>query len=144
MDAGDKCDGYIEALKLLVMCLALTADVETSSGQNVSSSVSMTHQVVSRLLPGAVEVVHGDRQSVVAQHRVAAAGETDSVERPVQRAGRQADLGAQSARGRQSGADAENWILGRHQGHVWVQHKHTDPQQLLLFFFNLVMSSTGL
>lgn len=92
--------------------VSFTADVETGPGQNVSSLVSVTHQVVSRLLPGAVEVVHCDSQSVVAQHRVAAAGESNSVQRPVQRAGLQADLGAQLARGRQSGANAENWILG--------------------------------
>lgn len=86
----------------------------------------MAHQVVPRLLPRAVEVVHGDSQRVVAQRRVAAAGETNSVERPVQRAGRQADLRAQRARGRQSGADPEDWILGRHQGHVWPRGKRAE------------------
>lgn len=91
----------------------------------MSSLVSVADQVVSRLLLGAVQVVHGDSQGVAAHHRVAAAGETNSVERPVQRVGCEAELGAQRARGCQSGADAENRILGRHQGHVWAQDKHT-------------------
>lgn len=86
----------------------------------------MADQVVSRLLSGAVQVVHGDAQGVAAQQRVAAAGEANSVERPVQRVGREAELGAQRARGRQSGADVENRILGRHQGHVWAQEKRTE------------------
>lgn len=123
--------------------LALTAYVETGPGQNVPPLLPVADQVVSRLLPGAVQVVHGDSQRVAARHRVAAARETNPVQRPVQRAGGEAQLGAQRARGRQSGADAENRILWRHHRHVWVD-KHTETHSSyqrcngnLNFFFKL-------
>lgn len=88
----------------------------------------MAHQVVSGLLLGAVQVVHGDAQGAAAQRSVGAAGQTHSVQRPVQRAGREAELGAQRARGRQTGADTQNGILRGHRCHVWAEDEHTQRQ----------------
>lgn len=124
----------------------LTADVEAGPGQNQSSWLSVTHQVVSRLLLGAAQVPQGDAEGAVTQHRRAAAGHTLPVQRPVQRAGGHAHLGAQGAPGRHSGADEENRILGRHQGHVWTgQVRHTQTLQevhLVFIFLYLVTSPT--
>lgn len=66
----------------------------------------MTHQVVSRLLLGTVQVVKGDAQRVGGHHVVGAAGQTHPVHRPVQLVGVEAELRAQSARGHQGGTDA--------------------------------------
>lgn len=52
---------------------SLTAHIETRPGQNVSL-VPVAHQVVSGLLLGAVQVVHGDTQGAAAQHGIGAAG----------------------------------------------------------------------
>lgn len=63
----------------------LTAHVETHSSQDLSVA-AVTHQVVSRLLPGAVEVVNGDAEAVWTQNPVGAAGQGLSIQGPVQRA----------------------------------------------------------
>lgn len=89
----------------------LTAHIETRSGQHVSIA-AVTHQVVSGLLPGAVEAVNGDAEDVWTQEPVAAAGQLLTVQRPVQRAGEEAELGAERARGCEAGADAQDRILG--------------------------------
>lgn len=95
----------------------LTAHVETRTGQDVSVS-SMTHQVVSRLLLRAVQVVKGDGQGVRAQHAVGAAGQAQPVQGPVQSAGVEAELGAQRAGGCQAGADTQDRILRGDHCHV--------------------------
>lgn len=102
----------------------LTAHVEARSGQHVAVA-AVAHQVVSRLLPGAVEVVKGDAEGVQPQQPVGAAGQRLAVQRPEQRAGEQAQLWAERARGCEAGADAQNWILGGDLCHIWIMHTHT-------------------
>lgn len=102
----------------------LTAHIETWTGQDVSI-VSMTHEVVSRLLLGAVEVVNGDTEDVRAHHAVGAAGQTHPVQCPVQRAGEEAELRAQRARGCKTGAYTQDRILRGDHCYIWVVDKHT-------------------
>lgn len=103
---------------------ALTAHVETRSGQHVSIA-AVTHQVVSGLLPGAVEAVDGDAEDVWTQRPVGAAGQLLPVQGPVQRAGGEAELGAERARGCEAGADAQDGILGGHLCIIWMMDTHT-------------------
>lgn len=95
----------------------------------------MADQVVSRLLLGAVEAVKGDAQGAGAHHLIGAAGQTLPIQSPVQRAGMQARLRAQRARGRQTGADTQDRILGEDLCYLWVveKHKHTTQKVKLLF-----------
>ena len=79
----------------------------------------MAHQVVSRLLLGAIQVAQGDAHGVRAQHPVAAAGQAQAVQGPVQRAGVEAELGAQRAGGCQAGADAQDGILRGDHCDIW-------------------------
>lgn len=102
----------------------LTAHIETWTGQDVSI-VSMTHEVVSRLLLGAVEVVNGDTEDVRAHHAVGAAGQTHPVQCPVQRAGEEAELRAQRARGCKTGAYTQDRVLRGDHCYIWVVDKHT-------------------
>lgn len=84
----------------------------------------MTHQVVSRLLLGAVQVVKGDAQGVRGHHAVGADGETHAVQRPVQCAGVEAKLRVQCACGRQTGADTQDGILRGDHCYIWVMKTH--------------------
>lgn len=86
----------------------------------------MTHEVVSRLLPGAVEAVKGDTQHVRTHYAVGAAGQTHPVQRPVQRAGEEAELRAQRARSCETGANTEDRILRGDHCYIWVVDKHTE------------------
>lgn len=85
----------------------------------------MTHKIVSRLLLGAVEVVKGDAQDLRAHHTVGAAGQTNPVQGPVQRAGEEAELRAQRACRCQTGADTQDGILRRDHSYFWVVDTHT-------------------
>lgn len=89
------------------------------------SIAAVTHQVVSGLLPGAVEVVDGDAEDVWTQRPAGAAGQLLPVQSPVQRAGGEAELGAERARGREAGADAQDGILGGHLCIIWMMDTHT-------------------
>lgn len=98
----------------------------------------MTHEVVSRLLLGAVEVAKGDAQGVRAHHAVGAAGQTHPVQCPVQRAGLEAELRAQRARGCQTGADTQDGILRGDHCYIWMVDTHTQT----LFKAELVLKKT--
>lgn len=80
----------------------------------------MAHQVVPGLLLGPIEATEGDAEDAGGRHTVGASGQTHSVQRPVQGAGVQAELGAQCARGCQAGADPQEGILGGDHCHIWV------------------------
>lgn len=95
----------------------------------------MTHQVVPRLLLGAVQVVKGDAQGVRAQHAVGAAGQAQPVQGPVQSAGVEAELRAQRAGGCQAGADTQDGILRGDHCHVWGVG-HAQESILLRFYFS--------
>lgn len=82
------------------------------------SICSVTHQVVSGLLLGAVEVVQRDAQGVGAQHAVAAAAHTQPVQGPEQRAGLQTQPRGQRAGGRQAGADRQHGVLRGDHCHI--------------------------
>ena len=103
---------------------ALTAHIETGPGQHVPVA-AVAHQVVSRLLPGAVELVDGDAHGVQTQEPVAAAGQGLAVQRPVQRAGDQAQLRAERARGCEAGANGQDRILGGDLCNICNTHTHT-------------------
>lgn len=128
----------------------LTAHIETWTGQDVSI-VSMTHEVVSRLLLGAVEVVNGDTEDVRAHHAVGAAGQTHPVQCPVQRAGEEAELRAQRARGCKTGAYTQDrvlrgdhcyiWVVDKHTGTHWYQLKKPTKKKLLSLLIHLYFSS---
>ena len=70
--------------------------------------------------------MQGDAQGVGAQHGVGAAGQTHPVQRPVQRAGEEAELGAQRARGCQAGADTQDGILRGDHCYICVMDTQTD------------------
>lgn len=89
------------------------------------STIAVTHQVVSRSLLGAVEVVDRDTEDIGAHHAVGAAGQAHPVQCPVQHAGPEAELRAQCARGCKTGAYTQDRILGGYHCHVWVVDKQT-------------------
>lgn len=99
----------------------LTAHIETGAGQNVAVC-AVTHQVVSRLLLGALQAAKGDAQGIRGHQAVGADGHTHPVQRPVQRAGVEARLGSQRARGRQAGADEQDGILRGDHRCIWATH----------------------
>lgn len=84
----------------------------------------MTHQVVPRLLLGAVHVVEGDTQGVRGHHTVGADGQAHPIQRPVQRAGVEAKLRAQCTRGCQTGADMQDGILRGDHCYICVRKTH--------------------
>lgn len=106
--------------------LTLTAHVETGASQDMSIS-AVTHQVVPRLLLGAIEVVQSDTEAVGAQQVVRATRESLPVKGPVHSVGMQPPLGAHCARGRQAGAHPQRRVLGEDSSHCWGRdiQKHT-------------------
>lgn len=106
--------------------LTLTAHVQTGASQDMSVS-AVTHQVVPRLLLGAVETVEGDTEAVGAQQAVGATWESLPVKGPVHSVGMQPPLGAHCARGRQAGAHPQRRVLGEDSSHCWGRdiQKHT-------------------
>lgn len=92
--------------------------METRTSQD-TSICCVTHQVVSRLLLGAVHAVQGDAQRVRGKQAVGAAGQTHAVQCPVQHASAQAELRARRACGCEAGADTQDWILRGNHCYVW-------------------------
>lgn len=78
----------------------------------------MTHQVVPRLLPGAVEAGEGHAERGGAQGGVGGGREAPPVQRPVQVLGFQRKVRADRARGHQRGADQQRGVLGGNHGGV--------------------------
>lgn len=68
----------------------------------------------------------GDTQDVGGHQAVGAAGQMHPIQRPVQSAGVEAELRVHCARGRQTGADPQDWILGGDHCYIcgWT-HTHS-------------------
>lgn len=77
----------------------------------------MTHQVVPRLLPGAVETRQGHAERGGAQGGVGGGREAPPVQGPVQILGFERKVRADRAGGHQRGADEQSGVLGgNHRG----------------------------
>lgn len=100
----------------------LTAYIETRTSQD-ASILSVTHQVVSRLLLGAAEIMKGDADDVGGHYAVGAVRQTHPVQCPVQRAGGEVKVGAECACGCQTGASAQGGILGGDHCNIWVMDR---------------------
>lgn len=77
----------------------LTTHVETGPGEHVPPA-TVTHQVVSRTLTRAAQVAQSDAEDTGAEHAIGVAGKPSTIQRPVERAGMQAVVGADRTRGR--------------------------------------------
>lgn len=92
-------------------CARRTSDVEAGAGQDAAVA-AVAHQVVPRLLPGAVEAGEGHAERGGAERGVGGGGQTAAVQRPVQVLRAQAEVGADGAGGGQGGTDEQRGVLG--------------------------------
>lgn len=87
-----------------------TSNIEAGAGQDAAVA-AVAHQVVPRLLPGAVEAGEGHAERGGAEGGVGGGGQTAAVQRPVQVLRAQAEVGADGAGGGQGGTDEQRGVL---------------------------------
>lgn len=97
-----------------------TSHMETRTSED-PSVCSVTHQVVSRFLLGAVQAAELDAQDVGGHGAIGAAGQADSVQSPIQGAGVETQLRAERAGGRQTRANSQDGILRGDHGDIWMK-----------------------
>lgn len=97
-----------------------TSDIKAGSGQDATVP-AVAHQVVPRLLLGAVEAGEGHAERGGAEGGVGGGGQAPAVQGPVQVLGAQVEVGADRAGGRQRGADQQGGVLGGNHCRVCSQ-----------------------
>lgn len=97
-----------------------TSDIKAGSGQDATVP-AVAHQVVPRLLLGAVEAGEGHAERGGAEGGVGGGGQAPAVQGPVQVLGAQVEVGADRAGGGQRGADQQGGVLGGNHCRVCSQ-----------------------